>query len=119
MAAHNAFDPRSGSARSGRFDHSPQDSSHHSQSPGQGVDSHFDSALNELAPPRAWQSSRWMGWRLRLLVLLTLLGCIGVFALTSVVIGMRHVDAMWHVNPQGQIELGDSNEPALKAHRAR
>jgi len=115
--AHDAFEPRGAIGQDSRMSSASQDSSQHSHLPGQGVDSHYDSALNELAPPRAWQSSRWMGWRLRLLVLLTLLGCVGVFALTSVVIAMRHVDAMWRVNTQGQVELADSNEPALKAHR--
>ncbi|HEY9065244.1 MAG TPA: ATP-binding protein [Burkholderiaceae bacterium] len=94
-------------------------SAHPSQAPGHAGDSGYDSALNERIPASgaAWSSSRWIGWRLRLLVLLTLLGCVSVFALTNSVVGMRHVDAMWHVNPQGQVELADSSEPALKAHR--
>jgi signal transduction histidine kinase len=109
----DSVDPRRAGSRTSRFDNS----SFQSHLSGHGTDSEYDSALNERLPERAWQSSRWIGWRLRLLVVLTLLGCVGVFALTSVVAAMRHVDAMWRVNAQGQIELADSTEPALKAHR--
>jgi len=116
----DVLEPRGAATPPGRFGNSSQQPPYPSHAPGPLGDSEYDSALNERAPaaPRAaWTSSRWIGWRLRLLVLLTLLGCVGVFALTNAVVGMRHVDAMWRVNAQGQIELGDSGEPALKAHR--
>lgn len=111
--AHDAVDPRAAGSRTSRFDNSslhPPTSTH-------GTDSEYDSALNDSVSERALPASRWIGSRLRLLVVLTLLGCVAVFALTSQVIGMRHVDAMWRVNAQGQIELADSAEPALKGHR--
>ena len=48
-------------------------------------DAYHDSTLDDLSLGRPWPSSRWMGWRLRLLVVFTLLGCLGAFALTSMV----------------------------------
>ena len=116
----DALEPRGAGTRAEGVVNAAPLSAHSSQAPGHvGGDSEYDSALNERVPASgaAWSSSRWIGWRLRLLVLLTLLGCVGVFALTNAVVGMRHIDAMWHVNPQGQVELADSSEPALKAHR--
>jgi signal transduction histidine kinase len=118
--AQDAVEPHGAGTRTGRLgSNSPVLPSSSSHASAQSGDSEYDSALNDRAPASrpAWLSSRWMGWRLRLLVLLTLLGCVGVFALTNAVIGMPHVDAMWRVNPQGMIELADSSEPALKAHR--
>jgi len=82
-------------------------------------DSHYDSTLDELSVARPWPMSRWMGWRLRLLVVFTLLGCVGAFALTHMVVGIRHLDASWRANAQGQIELADSPDPALRLHRGR
>ena len=61
--------------------------------------------------------SRWMGWRLRLLVLCALLGCLAVFALTRTLATAPHLPASWRATAQGQVELLSSTDPALSLHR--
>lgn len=62
---------------------------------------------------------RWMGWRLRLLVLAALLGCLGVFLLIRVLAASVHVDATWRANAAGKLELSASSEPALRPYLGR
>ncbi|WP_372525026.1 sensor histidine kinase [Piscinibacter sp.] len=82
-----------------------------------GVESTLDSGLLErnLADDRS--ASRWMGWRLRLLVGAALLGCMGLFLLARWLVEPLHIDASWRPNAQGQLELAASGEPALRAHQ--
>ncbi|HZT56267.1 MAG TPA: hypothetical protein VFA35_08585, partial [Burkholderiaceae bacterium] len=44
-------------------------------------DSVLDSELSDPNGHDAHVAARWIGWRLRLLVALALLGCLGIFAL--------------------------------------
>ena len=82
-------------------------------------DSSLDSILNELPGARGLAMSRWMGWRLRLLVLCALLGCLAVFALTRSLAAAPHLPASWRANAQGQVELVASTDSVLALHRGQ
>ncbi len=71
-------------------------------------------AGDPLAAPHP--AARWIGWRLRLLVLAVLVGCLAMFVLVRGVSQMPHVDAAWRLDSAGRIELASSNDPALRAH---
>ncbi|HWH81009.1 MAG TPA: ATP-binding protein [Burkholderiaceae bacterium] len=58
----------------------------------------------------------WIGWRLRLLVVAALLGCLGLFALTRAIVLAPHPDAHWRLDAQGRLELTGSADPALRPH---
>ena len=58
--------------------------------------------------------SRWMGWRLRLLVATALLGCLGLFGLARWLADTAHVDATWRADARDRPELVSSGTPALK-----
>ena len=60
--------------------------------------------------------SRWIGWRLRLLVACALLGCLGIFSLIRTLTDAHHLDATWRANSQSRIELIATRDPALVAH---
>lgn len=64
----------------------------------------------DLRPPR------WIGWRLRLLVLAVLGGCFGLYFLALGVSREPHVDARWRPTPDGQVQLSASSHPALQPH---
>ena len=112
--AHDGLEPlRAGrygaaGARSGHSSglHSPQDSG-------------LDSILNDLPGTAGLAMSRWMGWRLRLLVLCALLGCLALFALTRTMAAAPHLAASWRATAQGQVELSNSNDPLLALHRGQ
>lgn len=70
--------------------------------------------LDQLA--RVSGDTRWMGWRLRLLMLAALLGSIALFLLARWLGDTPHVDATWRVDAQGRIELQASADPALRPH---
>lgn len=84
-----------------------------------GADSALDSTLDAILGERGVLGgaamSRWMGWRLRLLVISALLGCLGLFLLAREMAAMPHLDAAWRANAQGRIELAATDEPELKA----
>lgn len=62
------------------------------------------------------RASRWLGWRLRLLVGAALFGCVGLFLLARWLAEPLHIDASWRANAQGQLELMTSDDPGLRAH---
>ena len=78
-------------------------------------DSVFDSGLSERGGS-ATRRSRWMGWRLRLLVVCALLGCVGVFGLISHLATAPGIAATWRVDSQDRLELMGTAEPALQPH---
>jgi signal transduction histidine kinase len=78
-----------------------------------GSESAFDSGLLDRNV-RERSLSRWMGWRLRLLVGAALLGCMGLFFLARWLGDPPHIDATWRPNAQGQLELASTAEPQLK-----
>jgi len=82
-------------------------------------DSAFETQTLEQALGTRLESSRWIGWRLRLLVGAALLGCVGIFMLIRALADWPHVDAVWRANERGQIELASSSEPALRGLQGR
>jgi signal transduction histidine kinase len=83
------------------------------------ADSAFDSGFLDRSFARERSLSRWMGWRLRLLVGAALLGCLGLFALARWLGDPPHIDGTWRANAQGQLELAASNDPVLRPHVGR
>ena len=83
------------------------------------ADSAFDSGLHDRSFVRERSLSRWMGWRLRLLVGAALLGCLGLFAMARWLGDPPHIEGTWRPNAQGQLELAASNDPVLKPHVGR
>jgi signal transduction histidine kinase len=80
------------------------------------ADSGLDSGLSERAPTRSPKLARWMGWRLRFLMIAALMGCVAVFALIRAMAAMPHIDAAWRTDARGHIELTASPDAALRAH---
>lgn len=80
------------------------------------AESAFDSGLLERGFTSERNLSRWMGWRLRLLVGAALLGCMGLFFLARWLSDPPHIDGTWRANAQGRLELATSNDPMLKPH---
>jgi signal transduction histidine kinase len=82
------------------------------------ADSVLDSGLsdtdNQPAPP-----AHWTGWRLRLLVVFAVLGCLGLFGLIRALTLAPQIDANWRVDSQGRIQLADSADPALRPYIGR
>jgi len=79
---------------------------------------HTDSVFGASAFERSLDSrlpTRWIGWRLRLLVLAALLGCLGVFSLMRWLASSPQLDASFQVSPQGPLTLIASPLPALDA----
>jgi signal transduction histidine kinase len=60
-----------------------------------------------------------MGWRLRLLVASALLGCVGLFALARIVAEPFHINATFHADANGRIELASTADPVLKPFQGR
>jgi len=79
-------------------------------------ESAFDSGLLDRGFVSESSLSRWMGWRLRLLVVAALLGCLGLFFLARWLGDPPHIDATWRPNAQGQLELAYTGDPQLKPH---
>ncbi len=63
--------------------------------------------------------SRWMGWRLRLLVVAALIGCLAVLGLARWLAAPPHVPGQWRAGSQGQLELAATTDPLLKPHEGR
>ncbi|HUG25857.1 sensor histidine kinase [Piscinibacter sp.] len=84
-----------------------------------GSESAFDSGLFDRSFARERSLSRWMGWRMRLLVGAALLGCLGLFFLARWLGDPQHIDAAWRANPQGQLELASTSDPLLRPHVGR
>ncbi len=83
------------------------------------AESTFDSAILDRGLTPEGNLSRWMGWRLRLLVVAALLGCIGLFSLARWLGEPPQIDASWRVNAQGRLELAASSDPSLRPHLGR
>ncbi len=72
----------------------------------------------EAAP----DGSRWMGWRLRMLVAAALFGCVGLFLLARTLAAPLVIEANWRVDAAGRVELHATDNPALRpfiAHTLR
>jgi len=75
--------------------------------------SSFERALAGRLP------SRWIGWRLRLLVGTALLGCLALFAVIRALSHAPTLDAQWQSGPLGQPVLQASDDPRLQPHLGR
>ncbi|MFL6663047.1 MAG: histidine kinase, partial [Rhizobacter sp.] len=73
-----------------------------------GSESAFDSGLLDRSFARESTLSRWMGWRLRLLVGAALLGCMALFFLARWLGDPPHIDATWRPNAYDQLELAST-----------
>ncbi len=62
---------------------------------------------------------RRLGWRLRVLAVAALLGCLGLALLVRAVVDMPHVEARWRATPDGAARLASSPLPALVPHAGR
>lgn len=62
---------------------------------------------------------RWMGWRLRLLVLAVLLGCVGLFTQTVWLTRLTHLHTQWVLSPEGQIQIGSTDNLVLRPYEGR
>jgi signal transduction histidine kinase len=81
-----------------------------------GGDTALDSGLLDRSFTHDSTLSRWMGWRLRLLVGAALVGCMGLFFLARWLGEPPHIAATWHANPQGQLELAATTDARLEPH---
>jgi signal transduction histidine kinase len=80
-----------------------------------GFHSTIDSAA-DADDHRAW---RWMGWRLRLLVIAALLGCVTVLWMARWLANEPSLPASWRGGAQGQIELASASDAQLKPQEGR
>jgi signal transduction histidine kinase len=71
-------------------------------------DSVLESTFGERLGLSSSAASRWMGWRLRVLI-----GCLGLFLLTREMAAVPTLDAVWRANDQGRIELARSGDAML------
>ena len=67
----------------------------------------------------ARRPSRWIGWRRRLLVVVALLGCLGLFGLVKLLAHAPALNAQWQTGPDGAWLLQSSDDPALAPFRGR
>src|SRR6185503_21073471 len=74
------------------------------------ADSVLESAFGERIGLSGSAASRWMGWRLRMLVVSALIGCLGLFLLTREIAAVPIIDAAWRADAQGRIELVRSGD---------
>jgi len=79
-------------------------------------DSLLDSRLIEQTLGRVEHLARWMGWRLRFLVVAALAGCLGVLLLARWMAGTPQVAAEWVTTATGQLQLAASSDPGLNFH---
>ncbi len=83
---------------------------------------HGDSAFGASAFERTLDRhlpTRWMGWRLRLLVFAALVGCVGIFSLMRWLAASPQLDAVFQAGPQGTLTLMGSPQPDLDAMAGR
>lgn len=73
----------------------------------------FERSVQRRAP------RRWIGWRLRLLVLAALLGIAGVFAMMRLLAASPHLPSSWQLTAGGQPTLLASPREALAAMTGR
>jgi signal transduction histidine kinase len=77
-------------------------------------DSGMGALFPELEEAPVHRTARWMGWRLRLLVLAALVGCFSLFCVVRWIADSVHLDASWRSDGKGRLELVTSGDPELK-----
>lgn len=78
------------------------------------ADSVLESTFGERLALHSDAMSRWMGWRLRLLVVFALVGCLGLFLLAREMASLPRVDASWRANADNRVELVRAADPILE-----
>ncbi len=78
------------------------------------ADSVLESSFGERLALRGDSMSRWMGWRLRALVVFALIGCLGLFVLARELAMLPRVDASWRATAENRIQLVRTSDPALE-----
>lgn len=76
-------------------------------------DSVLESSFGERLALAGDSMSRWMGWRLRLLVVAALIGCLALFLLAREMAALPRVDASWRASTSDQVELAKAADPVL------
>jgi signal transduction histidine kinase len=77
------------------------------------------SAANPLERPSRRGPMHWMGWRLRLLVMAALVGCIGIVLLMRTVAATPTLDATWQADVNERVVLAATGDPTLQRHIGR
>lgn len=80
-------------------------------------DSLFEASAFERVIAR--RPSRWIGWRRRLLVLLALVACVGMYAAVRALVQAPVIDAQWQAGVRGQPVLQASGDPRLQPFLGR
>ncbi|MCK6433329.1 MAG: histidine kinase [Burkholderiaceae bacterium] len=75
--------------------------------------------VDQALLPRRSALSRWVGWRLRVLVVLGLLGSLCLFAMVRAVAAWPSIKADWRLTPALRIELVAAADPSLAQHIGR
>ena len=83
-----------------------------------GNDSAFEASGLEPGPG-ALRRAAGIGWRRRVLVVATLIGCLALFALVRWLVATPQLDAQWGSSAQGRLVLLSSPLPALQARQGR
>jgi signal transduction histidine kinase len=106
-----------GSSVPGGGDAASHDRLSQASAPGTGAsEASLDSLLFERGFSRERSLSRWIGWRMRLLVGAALLGSLALFFLARWLGNPPHIEASWRANALGQLELSATTDPQLKPH---
>jgi signal transduction histidine kinase len=82
-------------------------------------ESTFDASTLERSLAQRLPPARWIGWRLRLLLLIALAGCIALGLFIRQLGEIPHLDVLWRVNAAGQLEFVSSGDPALQGLEGR
>lgn len=83
------------------------------------VDSTFEPGAIERALGRPLPPVRWMGARLRLMVVAALIGCVGLFLLMRTLAHGPQIEAQWRGNGLGQVELAASDDANLRGFEGK
>ena len=78
------------------------------------IDSMFDSTFEVPGDRPTALIAAWAGWRLRVLLVGALMGCLGMVGLIRFIGATPNLDASWSVDAQGRLELAASGDAALQ-----
>jgi signal transduction histidine kinase len=82
-------------------------------------DSSFETRAFERTLGAPLEPTRWMGTRLRLLVVVALIGCLSLFLWIRTLAQAPHIDATWVRTGQGQLELSSTGDARLRGFEGK
>jgi len=82
-------------------------------------DSSFETRAFERTLAAPLEPTRWMGTRLRLLVVVALVGCLSLFLWIRILAQAPHIDASWARNAQGQLQLSATGDTRLRGFEGK